>query len=139
MTNVKRNQKSLISIDKNKENVIDKGGFIMRITEKKENGFYELNNGQEIYGEENGIRLVQVLGKYEDIEELCKKIVSQPVYEKFVDTGEIHKEDYTEYHALYNFKERRIEVYGFEFINWFGLDEYGKTWALTREELENDR
>lgn len=74
------------------------------------------------------------LCQLEDAEELCEKIVSQPIYEKY-DTGEIHKEDYTEYHALYNFKERKIEVYGFEFINWFELDEYGKTWALTKEEL----
>lgn len=40
----------------------------MRITEKKENGFYELKKGQEIYGEENGIRLVQIVGEYEDID-----------------------------------------------------------------------
>lgn len=79
---------------------------------------------------------IQKLGQLEDIEELCKKIVSQPVYVKFIDTGEIHKEDYTEYRALYNFKERRIEVYGYEFINWFELDEYGKTWSLTKGELK---
>ncbi len=38
-----------------------------RITEKKENGFYELTTGNEIYGEENGIRLVQIVGRLEDI------------------------------------------------------------------------
>lgn len=71
----------------------------------------------------------------EDIEELCEKIVSQPIYEKYIDNGEIHEEDYTEYRALYNFKERTIEIYDFEFINGFKLDNYGKTWALTKEEL----
>lgn len=71
----------------------------------------------------------------EDIEELCEKIVSQPIYEKYEDNGKIHKEDYTEYKALYNFKERRIELYGYEFINWFELDKYGKTWALDKEEF----
>ena len=40
-----------------------------RITEKKENGFYELTTGNEIYGEENGIRLVQIVGRLEDIED----------------------------------------------------------------------
>ena len=75
------------------------------------------------------------LGQLEDIEELCEKIVSQPIYEKSVDTGEIHEEDYTEYRALYNFKERTIEIYGYEFINGFKLDNYGKTWALTKEKL----
>ena len=78
------------------------------------------------------------LADLEDIEELCEKIVSQPIYEKYEDNGKIHKEDYTEYKALYNFKERRIELYGYEFINWFELDKYGKTWALTKGELEND-
>ena len=75
------------------------------------------------------------LGQLEDIEELCEKIVSQPIYEKYVDNGEIHEEDYTEYRALYNFKERTIEIYGYEFINGFKLDNYGKTWALTKEKL----
>ena len=79
----------------------------------------------------------QKLGRYEDIEELCEKIVSQPIYEKYEDNGKIHKEDYTEYKALYNFKERRIELYGYEFINWFEVDNYGKTWALSEEELRN--
>ena len=78
------------------------------------------------------------LGQLEDIEELCEKIVSQPIYEKYEDNGKIHKEDYTEYKALYNFKERRIELYGYEFINGFEVDNYGKTWALTKEELEQD-
>ena len=79
------------------------------------------------------------LYEYENIEELCEKIVSQPIYEKYEDNGKIHKEDYTEYQALYNFKERRIELYGYEFINYFELDKYGKTWALTKEELEEER
>ena len=80
----------------------------------------------------------QKLGRYEDIEELCEKIVSQPIYEKYGDTDDIHKEDYKGYAALYNFKERRIELYGYEFINWFEVDNYGKTWALTKEELEQN-
>ena len=80
----------------------------------------------------------QKLGQLEDIEELCEKVVSQPIYEKYEDNGKIHIEDYTEYKALYNFKERRIELYGYEFINWFELDNYGITWALTKEELEQN-
>ena len=80
----------------------------------------------------------QKLGQLEDIEELCEKVVSQPIYEKYEDNGKIHIEDYTEYKALYNFKERRIELYGYEFIHWFELDNYGITWALTKGELEND-
>lgn len=44
-----------------------------RLTEKTPNGFYELTKGNEIYGEENGIRLVQIIGKYEDLEESLAK------------------------------------------------------------------
>lgn len=107
----------------------------MRITKKRENGFYELKAGAEIYGEENGIRLVQIVGQFEDIKELCEKIVSQPIYEKFIDDGVIHKESYIGEDASYNFKERRIYIYGYGVIDSFKLEDYGKTWALTKEEL----
>ena len=64
------------------------------------------------------------LCQLEDIEELCEKMITQPIYEKYVDTGEIHEEDYTEYRALYNFKEKRIELVDcFEIVNWFNLDD----------------
>ena len=78
----------------------------------------------------------QKLGRYEDIEELCEKIVSQPIYEKYEDNGKIHKEDYTEYKALYNFKERRIELYFGDYSVYFELDSYGKEWSLCCEDLE---
>lgn len=40
-----------------------------RITKKREGWGYELAAGKEIYADEGGIRLVQVVGEYEDIEE----------------------------------------------------------------------
>lgn len=102
-----------------------------RLTEKRDGLYYDI--------EECVVsNCSQKLGQLEDIEELCEKIVSQPIYEKYVDNGEIHIEDYTEYKAVYNFKERRIELYGYEFINGFEIDKYGKTWALTKGELNND-
>lgn len=107
----------------------------MRITEKKENGFYKLKPGKEIYSEDDGIRLVQIVGQYEDIEELCEKIVSQPIYKKYINTGTISKKDYIGYYALYNFKDRSIDIYEYEFVNSFDLEDYGKTRALTKEEL----
>lgn len=110
--------------------------MVSRLTKKYSNGYlpqYERETNENYYD------LVHKLGQLEDIEELCEKIVSQPIYEKYLDTGEIHKVNYTEYKALYNFKERRIEVYGYWFINCFKLDSYGKTWALTKEEIENDK
>ena len=76
------------------------------------------------------------LYEYENIEELCEKIVSQPIYEKYGDTDDIHKEDFTGYEALYNFKERRIELYFKDYSVYFELDSYGKEWSLCCEDLE---
>lgn len=78
------------------------------------------------------------LYEYENIEELCEKIVSQPIYEKYIDNGEIHEEDYKRYTALYNFKERRIELYSKGYLIYFELDSYGKEWSFCCEDLEED-
>lgn len=79
------------------------------------------------------------LYEYENIEELCEKMISQPIYEKYEYTGEIHEEDFKGYTALYNFKERRIELYEEGFPYYFELDSYGEKWSLSREELENGK
>lgn len=76
------------------------------------------------------------LYEYENIEELCEKIVSQPIYEKYIDDGEIYEEDYKGYTALYNFKERRIELYFGDYSVYFELDSYGKEWSLDKQTLE---
>ena len=76
------------------------------------------------------------LYEYENIEELCEKIVSQPIYEKYGDTDEIHEVYYTGYEALYNFKERRIELYSEGHPIYFELDSYGKEWSFCCEDLE---
>ncbi len=78
------------------------------------------------------------LYEYENIEELCEKMVSQPVYEKYGYTGEIHEEDFKGYTALYNFKERRIELYFEGYPVYFELDRYGETWSLCCEDLEEE-
>ena len=78
---------------------------------------------------------INKLGRLEDIEELCEKICSQPIYVKYKDIDEIHEENYTDCQVLYNFKEKRIQMYNCVLINYFKLDSYGKTWALTKEEL----
>lgn len=76
------------------------------------------------------------LYEYENIEELCEKIVSQTVYEKYGDTDEINEEDFNGYTALYNFKERRIELYFGDYSVYFELDSYGKEWSFCCEDLE---
>ena len=40
-----------------------------RITIKQDNGFYRLKEADSVFGWENGIRLVQIVGKKEDLEE----------------------------------------------------------------------
>lgn len=79
------------------------------------------------------------LCELEDVEELCEKMVTQCIYEIYGSIGEIHEENYIGCQAVYNFKERTIELRDcFEIVNWFKLDDYGKTWALSRKELENE-
>ena len=86
--------------------------------------------GHSIYEQQYKLR------DLENVEELCEKIVAKPIYEKYRDTGEIHKEDYTECSALYSFEKKRIELYMYDFVNYFEIKDYGTWWALTREELE---
>ena len=88
------------------------------------------------HDENAGHKAIQKLGRLEDIEELCERVVNQPIYEKYADTHGIHKEDYTDCRALYSFEFNRIELYLHDFVNYFELDQYGKTWAFTKEELE---
>ena len=102
---------------------IDKDGNITK------NDFIEVKDKDEVY---------KKLYEYENIEELCEKMVSQPIYEKYIDNGEINKEDYTGYEALYNFKKRRIELYFGDYPIYFELDSYGKEWSLCCEDLEEN-
>ena len=115
----------------------------MRLTERKTNYLSCDKNGNITrvdYIEIKNKGLAQEkLCLLEDIEELCEKMTAQYVYEIYGSMNEIHELDYIGCHALYNFKEKRIEVLDcFEIVNWFKLDDYGKTWALTRKELDNE-
>lgn len=115
----------------------------MRLTERKRTYIACDKNGnptQVHYIEIKNKGLAQEkLCELEDIEELCEKMTTQFIYEIYEGTGEIDEKNYLECYALYNFKEKRIElIYGFEIEDWFKLDDYGKTWALTKDELENE-
>ena len=91
----------------------------MRLTEKKENGFYELKEGQEIYGEENGIRLVQIVGEYEDIDESPKHLAD------FKKALEIIK-------RVLNIPHKKVEIENWEILGYITKKEYG----LLREVLD---
>lgn len=110
----------------------------MRLTEKKENGFYRLKKGQEIYGEENGIRLVQIVGEYEDIKEelgidlitLLKALKQGSVYVK---SGNEVDWDI----PMSGFQICGDKTNGITLWSQVRLEpkDYGKTWALTKKEL----
>lgn len=109
----------------------------MRLTKKKENGFYELEKGQEIYGEENGIRLVQIVGEYEDIEKelgigliTLIKAISNGVWVKT--KNDISKHLTVALKKRHHTKEYLLFYRPYSHIY---LKDYGKTWALTKEEL----
>ena len=115
----------------------------MRLTERK-TGYISCDKNGNLtrvdYIEIKNKGLAQEkLYQLENIEELCEKMVNQCIYEIYGSMDEIHEEDYTGCQASYNFKERTIEIRDcIEVVNWFKLDSYGKTCALTKEELENE-
>ena len=113
---------------------------------------YQLIDEKENLSANEGIKKIQVLGtnklgKLEDIEEelgidlieaveLCKKVNSKKVvYTKErwgIDTIKILDELDIEL-----FSHRLYKNFGGVYVS-LDLYEYGKTWALTKEELEND-
>lgn len=107
----------------------------MRITRKKENGFYKLKEGQEIYGEEDGIRLVQIVGKFEDLEEelgigltkLFEILKSENIY--------ANGKRYDNSNSL-SYMGNSWLIFNHQAKQGFRFKDYGKTWALTKEELE---
>ena len=108
----------------------------MRITKKRNNGFYELKAGEEIYGEGNGIRLVQIVGQYEDIKEelgigliTLFKALEEGIYT-------IRSNGKKRYPCLiHNSAVGYVFDFMFDQEAQYILSDYGKTWALTKEEL----
>lgn len=127
----------------------------MRLTRKKENGFYELKKGQEIYGQENGIRLVQIVGKYEDKEEelgidfatlinalkngIWVKDLKNNVYKvnchlcRVETGGGVDCSLGLAFQQNGNYKWRYLVL---DTRRDNDIKDYGKTWALTKEELK---
>lgn len=104
----------------------------MRLTRKTFFGDYALEEDNE----KAKNSAFNKLGQLEDIEELCEKIVSQPVYVKNEYTNDIYEEDCTDCGALYDFRTKKIVIYdGREFEDWFDLKNYKKTWAFSKDEL----
>lgn len=120
----------------------DEGRVVMRITEKMENGFYALRKKYEIWGEENGIRLVQIVGPLEDAKEkygidvlLLLEAMSNGIYYIGSD-GVIRYVRQSEF-----WLSNSVHGYGFVYdVRFIYFHDYGKKipggWALTKEELE---
>lgn len=124
-----------LELEKKIKEFNDKGELVMRITEKKENGFYELTKGNEIYGEENGIRLVQFLGGLEDFGD--KLGISWAILLNAINSG-FYKIDnrggiiFISPMPRVDFKNKCFNTSSYYKLYF---KDYGKTWALTKEEL----
>ena len=67
------------------------------------------------------------LGKLEDVLELIEEMYKKPVCWKS-DDGEEYCDYYTYSTILYNPKTNEIEIYEYEFIASYKVEEYGLTW-----------
>ena len=70
------------------------------------------------------------LKELEDIFELIEEMYKKSVYWKSND-GEVYS-DYTHSTILYNPKTNEIEIYEYEFIASYKVEEYGLTWWLSK-------
>ena len=78
---------------------------------------------------------IDKLGKLEDTFELIEEMYNKPVCWKGYD-GEEEYEYYTHSTILYNPKTNEIEIYEYEFITSYKVEEYGITWWFKRDESE---
>lgn len=79
--------------------------------------------------------LYNKLGKLEDIFELIEEMYKKPVCWK-ADDGEEYYDYYTHSTILYNPKTNEIEIYEYEFIASYKIEEYGTTWKLKEDRSE---
>lgn len=75
------------------------------------------------------------LGKLEDTFELIEEMYNKPVCWKGYD-GEEEYEYYTHSTILYNPKTNEIEIYEYEFVTSYKVEEYGITWWLSETKEE---
>lgn len=111
---------------------------------------FDLKSNKQIedYVDANLTIAIDELGQLEDIEEelgielpdmfnIYEKICKQNfVY--IIENEKIIKEDLGSVRHLINPKEKQFEAIYLDAIATYKFVDYGKKWALTREELEND-
>lgn len=94
----------------------------------------EIFVGARCVGKSYFTRVFNKLKQLEDVEEMCEKISKQPIYKKYLNT--VCKEDYTSLHIAYDFSTNHIEMFCHEYEDTLSVEDYGKTWAFTKGELE---
>ena len=72
------------------------------------------------------------LEELEDIFELIEKMYKKPVCWKS-NGGEKYCDYYTDCTILYNPKTNEIEIYEYEFLASYKVEEYGLTWWISKE------
>ena len=101
-----------------------------RLTEKMWNDYF-----MDIRGNSISNAYSRKLGKLEDTFELIEEMYKKPVCWKGYD-GEEEYEYYTHSTILYNPKTNEIEIYEYEFIASYKVEEYGLTWWLSKTKEE---
>lgn len=102
-----------------------------RITEEVD-GFYELKPEAEVYGWENGIRLVQIVGRLEDLEDQIGCTLS--IREKALQQGFIYNgfTKISNIYCKYNDNECFLSNGAIKFY----IKDYKKTWWLKEDKSE---
>jgi len=103
-----------------------------RLTKKIDNPQY-MNDYEQLCN--HSYSIINKLGKLEDIFELIEEMYKKPVCYK-LDNGEYCSDDYTDSTILYNPKTNEIEIYEYDFIARYNVEEYGITWWLRKSEEE---
>ena len=80
---------------------------------------------------------LEELEYYRKAKELIEKMHKNYIYYKIVN-DEIVKEDRRYSRIVYDFNDKEIYIYEYEFCASYLIDEYGITWGFSREELANN-
>ena len=97
---------------------------------------YRINDKYELYPQTNPDSLFDKLGRLEDIAELCEKIESQQKVCPKNGEGKLYDIDFVGSWCAYDFITDRIIIIQHGDIFAFKMQKYGRTWAVTKGELQ---
>ena len=112
-----------------------------RLTNKNMDFTFGRMNGKTIFN-----KIYRKLSQLEDIEkeldieltilfELYNKMSKQKFI--YVKIGNEIRCEYNDYFVV-DFKNKEFAAVYYELVDFYGFKDYGKTWALTKEELNNE-